>query len=259
MAQSLSNRNAIVTGGSGGIGLAVCEELAKRGCNIAVTYNSNSRLADDLVDKLKAKYNNSESQKFYALKSNALECDKAAKSLVEKVHELFTSIDIIVNSAGIDDIHLLEDVTLDDFDRTMKVNVYYPVFLVKEAVKYFGEKPRIVNVSSISARVGGVTSTVYSSSKAALEGATRVLAQELGQKYGATVNCVNPGPVNTKMWTDSSTEIVEGFNKYLEDTPSGCRIGEPDDIAQIIAFLCEEGCRWVNGSTVCANGGFILN
>ncbi|GMF77105.1 unnamed protein product [[Candida] boidinii] len=160
MVQSLVNRNAIVTGGSGGIGLAVCEELAKRGCNIVITYNSNSKLADELVSKLKTKYNDSENQKFYCLKSNALECDKAAKILVEEVHELFPSIDIIVNSAGVDDIHLLEDVTLDDFDRTMKINVYYPVFLVKEAVKYFGKKPRIVNVSSISARVGGITSTV---------------------------------------------------------------------------------------------------
>lgn len=100
--------------------------------------------------------------------------------------------------------------------------------------------------------------TPYTASKAALEGVTKVWALELGQKYGATVNCVNPGPVATDMWSATDPTIQEAVLKELERTPAAARIATVDDIAQIVAFLSEERSRWSTGSTVNANGGLCF-
>jgi NAD(P)-dependent dehydrogenase (short-subunit alcohol dehydrogenase family) len=107
--------------------------------------------------------------------------------------------------------------------------------------------------------MGSAYTAAYTASKAALEGVTKVMAIELGHKYGATVNCVNPGPVATDMWLrNTDPAVLDGWDSKMKEIPAAPRIATPDDIAQIVAFLSEEGSRWSTGSTVNANGGLCF-
>ena len=180
----------------------------------------------------------------------------APQRIVAKAVQLWGHIDIIINNAGAGDDCLLQDMTHELWDKVLDCNLRFPAFLVKEAIPHFGTSPRIVNISSVIARMGGSWTTAYCASKAAMEGVTKVWAQELGQKYGATVNCVNPGPVKTDMWLrDTEQAVLDEWETKMKEIPAGARIAEVDDIAQIVAFLSEETSRWCTGSTVNANGG----
>ncbi|KAH8693057.1 dehydrogenase with different specificitie [Talaromyces proteolyticus] len=252
MSKSLAGRNAIVSGGSRGIGKGIALELAKRGANVLITYEKSAKAAEGVVEQIEKL-----GTKGMALQASCLDIKSPGK-IVKALVEAWGKIHIIINNAGIGDDIFLEDLTESDFDRHIIINVRMPIFLVKAAMQFFGEAPRIVNVSSIMARVGSPQATAYTASKSALEGVTKVLAIELGHKYGATVNCVNPGPVETDMWlqTDKDVRDMWEANKAAE-TPAAPRIGTVDDIAQIVAFLSEEQSRWTTGSTVCANGGMV--
>ncbi|KAJ5923153.1 dehydrogenase with different specificitie [Penicillium verhagenii] len=246
MSQSLAGRNAIVTGGSRGIGKGIALELAKRGANVLITYEKSVTAAEQVVCEIEKI-----GTKAIAIQANSENIESPPQNPWGKVH-------IIVNNAGIGDDIFLEDLTEADFDRHMTVNVRMPTFLVKAAMSFFGDAPRIVNLSSIMARMGGAQATAYTASKAALEGVTKVLAVELGHKYGATVNCVNPGPVDTDMWRQTDKAVRDEYEgKKAVETPAAPRIGTVDDIAVIVAFLCEEQSRWTTGSTICANGGMV--
>lgn len=250
MTRQLEGRNAIVTGASRGIGAGIALELAKRGANVVLTYQNSASKAEDLAKKLSEDY----SVKAYAYKSDAAEYDAPGK-LVEKVMKVFNTIDILVNNAGTDDDGLLEDLTAEKFHRLLQINTVYPTILVKECIPHFGTKPRIVNMSSILARQAVAYGTSYCASKAALEQVTKVMAIELGQKHELTANCVNPGATATDMWFKTDPEVIKEFEAQVQSTPAAARIGTPEDIALVVAFLVDEGSRWCTGSTVCANGG----
>lgn len=250
MSKSLQGRNAIVTGGSRGIGAGIALELAKRGANVLVTYNREGAAADKVIAELQAL--GVEAIGVQAGGSDRTSPERIVKAAVEK----WGKIHIVVNNAGAGDDCLLEDMSHDLWDKILDCNLRFPAFLVKEAMHHFGESPRIVNISSVIARMGGSYTTAYCASKAALEGITKVWAIELGQKYNATVNCVNPGPVATDMWLrDTDPEVLKEWDTKMKETPAAPRIATPDDIAQIVAFLSEEASRWSTGSTVNANGG----
>lgn len=252
MSKSLLKRNAIVTGGSRGIGAGIAIELAKRGANVLITYEKSAKAADEVVARIE-----NLGVRGLALQANSLDIESPAK-IVKALADAWGKIHIIVNNAGIGDDIFLQDLTEADFDRHMAINVRMPTFLVKAAIPHFGEAPRIVNLSSVMARVGSAQATAYCASKAALEGVTKVLAVELGHKYGATVNCVNPGPVDTDMWRQTAQGVRDEWeSRKAVETPAAPRIGTVDDIAQIVAFLSEEQSRWTTGSTVCANGGMV--
>jgi NAD(P)-dependent dehydrogenase (short-subunit alcohol dehydrogenase family) len=253
MANTLQDRVAIVTGGSRGIGAGVAYELAVRGANVLITYNSAGKHAEEVIAKIQALGRE-------AIGVQAGGSDRTApKRIVDAAVAKWGHIDIIINNAGAGDDVLLQDLTHDIWDKVLDCNLRFPTFLVKEAIPYFGQAPRIVNISSVIARTGGSYATPYCASKAALEGVTKVWAQELGQKYGATVNCVNPGPVATDMWLrDTDPEVLKEWEPKMRETPAAPRIATADDIAQIVAFLAEERSRWSTGSTVNANGGLCF-
>lgn len=169
-------------------------------------------------------------------------------------------IDIIINNAGAREDYNFEDMTYENWDRQIATNSRFPVFLIKEATAFFGKTPRIVNMSSVYARDGNPGCLAYVACKGALETISRSLARELGHKYHATVNCVNPGPVNTELWGRSieDPETQKTWNHIINSTPAAPRVAEVDDIAQIIAFLSEEGSRWTTGSVVNANGRLLF-
>jgi 3-oxoacyl-[acyl-carrier protein] reductase len=253
MSQSLANKVAIVTGGSRGLGAGIAKELAKRGADILISYNSASaeaRKAEDEIAKLGR----------VVISVQASGTDRSSpERIVQAAVEKWNHIDIIVNNAGTGDDALLEDVTTELWDTVYDTNVRLPTFLVKAALPHLGPAPRIVNISSVAARAGPAYMSVYASSKAALEGITRVWASELGQKYNATVNCVNPGPIATDMWLrDTEQAVLDIWDTKMKETPAAPRIATVDDVAQIVVFLCEEASRWSTGSVVNANGGLVF-
>lgn len=167
-------------------------------------------------------------------------------------------VDILVNNAGLGANMPLQDITVEEYERLMAVNVRSVIFMTQAVVRRTRRGGRIVNLSSISARGGYATQTVYAASKAAVEGFTRVWATELGQKYGITVNAVNPGPVETDMYRAAGPVHLARMTEENKKVPAAARCGTPSDIADIITFLCEERSRWITGEVLCANGGMLF-
>ena len=250
MTKSLRGKNAIVTGASRGIGKGVALELANRGANILITYNAAAHKAEEVVELLKGK-----GVKAACVQANGQDPEAPTK-VVQAAASLYQTIDIIVNNAGAGDDVLFEALNYPIWSKILDTNTRFPAFLVKESIPYFGTAPRIINVSSVMGRMGGWYSAAYTASKAALEALTKVMAQELGQNHNATFNCLSTGPVDADMWmADSAPEVLAEWEPRIALTAAGKRIAQPDDIAQIAAFLSEEGSRWVTASTICANGG----
>lgn len=186
--------------------------------------------------------------------------DPAAPSiLLRATLEAFkvNHIDILVNNAGLGQNTPLEDITVEEYEKLMAVNVRAVIFMTQAAIKHINRGGRIVNLSSISARGGYATQSVYAATKAAVEGLTRVWATELGQKYGVTVNAVNPGPVDTDMYRAAGEVHLKRMEEQNKKVPAAPRCGTPEDIADIVLFLTEERSRWVTGDIICANGGML--
>ena len=166
-------------------------------------------------------------------------------------------LDILVNNAGLGGNAPLEEVTVADYERLMGVNVRAVIFLTQAFLPYVNRGGRIVNLSSVSARGGYPTQTVYAASKAAVEGFTRVWATEFGHKYGITVNAVNPGPVDTDMYRAAGEVHLARMEEKNKKTPAAPRAGTEEDVAGIVVFLCGESSKWVTGDVICANGGML--
>ncbi|KAJ5108258.1 gluconate 5-dehydrogenase [Penicillium angulare] len=249
---SLLNKVALVTGGSRGLGAGIARELAKRGANILITYNSAKGEAEKVAQAIE-EYG----RQCIFMQGRSSDRD-APKRIIESGVQKWGKIDIIVNNAGAGDDCFLADLTHELWDNIYDANIRMPTFLVQAAMPYLGPAPRIVNISSVAARNGSAQMSAYASSKAALEGITRVWASELGQTHNATVNCVNPGPIATDMWLrDTDPEVLKFWDEKMKETPAAPRIATVDDVAQIVAFLAEEGSRWCTGSVVNANGGLV--
>lgn len=170
-----------------------------------------------------------------------------------------SKLDILVNNAGLGSAATrLEEVTVEEYENCMTVNVRSVIFMTQAFVSCVRLGGRIVNLSSISARGGYATQSVYAASKAAVEALTRVWATELGQRYGVTVNAVNPGPVDTDMYRSAGETHLARMEEQNTKTPAAPRVGTEKDVADIIVFLCEERSRWLTGDTVCANGGMLF-
>lgn len=252
---SLQNKIAIVTGGTRGIGRGIAKELASRGANVTITYNSASTQADEVVRELQTYGGDAIAVE---AKGNDLE---APNKLVQAVAAKWGRIDIIVNNAGVREDYEFEDMTHDAWQRQLTANLEFPIFLIQQSIPWFGPAPRIVNLSSSYARDGHAGCFAYVACKGAMESLTRSLSRALGHKYHATVNCVSPGPTNTELWAQSTQDpaVLREWESTIQSTPAAPRVAEVDDIAQVVAFLSEEGSRWVTGSVVNANGGLLFN
>ncbi|KAH6989509.1 hypothetical protein BKA56DRAFT_513890 [Ilyonectria sp. MPI-CAGE-AT-0026] len=249
----LTGKTAIVTGSSRGIGAAIAIQLGKRGANVVVNYTSaNSRTRAEEVAK-----------KIQSLGPKASVCEasvaniKDIPKLVLSALELSETgkIEILIHNAALGVDANLDEVTEDLFATHFDTNVKGPIFLTQAVIPHIARGGRIVFVSSAAARLGVAGQTVYGATKAADEALVRVWAKELGQSHDITVNCVNPGPVATDQWTESDDQFREDMQPLIESTPAAARIGEVDDIAPLVAFLCTEDARWTTGSVLSANGG----
>ena len=183
----------------------------------------------------------------------------STKAIIQTALAAFKTeqIHILVNNAGAGDNKPLEDVTLDGYTKLMDVNVRAVIFMTQAVLPFLPQGGRIVNLSSISARGGYATQSVYAATKAAVEGLTRVWATELGHKYGVTVNAINPGPVDTDMYQAAGPVHLARMEEQNKKVPAGQRCGTVEDIGDIVTFLSQERSRWVTGDVICANGGML--
>ncbi|KAK1144435.1 hypothetical protein N8T08_005588 [Aspergillus melleus] len=253
---SLAGKVAIVTGGARGIGAGVVRCLSKQGGKVVFNYVSPSSksAADALVNEL-----SNNSNDVIAIQADMTD-STSPKTIIQTTLSAFQTdrIDILVNNAGAGDNRSLEEVTQDSYTQLMDINVRAVIFMTQAIVPYLPSRGgRIINLSSISARGGYATQSVYAATKAAVEGLTRVWATELGHKYGVTVNAVNPGPVDTDMYQAAGQVHLARMEEQNKKVPAGQRCGTVQDIGDIVTFLAEERSRWVTGDVICANGGML--
>ncbi|EME74137.1 SDR family oxidoreductase [Bacillus sonorensis] len=245
--QDVKGKTAIVTGASRGIGRTIAEQLAGLGIKVAVNYASSPEKAKEVVEGIREKGGEA-----VAVQAD-LSTVAGVKSLFTKTVEAFGKVDILINNAGVNIYKPIQDVTEEDFDKQFNLNVKGTFFACQQAMTYMEEKGRIVNFSTSVAGQMFPTYSVYAGTKGAVEQFTRQLAKEFAAKQ-ITINAVAPGPVNTELFTEGKTEEqIEGLKKSI----GLGRIGEPEDIANVIEFLVSEKSQWITGQTIRVNGGFI--
>lgn len=215
------------------------------------TSPSSEKSVDELLERVEQLQNGSAGAKVQA---DLRQVDAPRKILSATRSAFGDHIDILVNNAGCELVKGLGDISVDDFSYVYDLNVRAVLLLSQEILPYLRSPGRIINVSSVGARLGFKELSLYCSSKAAVEGMTRCFAAELGHR-GHTVNAVNPGPVQTDVLDGIPQEIVEMQKK---STPVENRLGTTDDIAQIVGFLSEESSRWITGQAISASGGFSM-
>jgi NAD(P)-dependent dehydrogenase (short-subunit alcohol dehydrogenase family) len=240
----LAGRAALVTGGSRGIGAAIAKRLAADGADVAVTYAQSSLKAEAVVAEIKALGRGG-----IALAADNTNASAVADA-VDRTAAAFGRLDILVNNAGIFHAAPIDELTLDDFDRTVAINLRAAFAAAKAAAAHMGEGGRIVSIgSNLAERVPEAGISLYALSKAALIGLTKGLARDLGPR-GITVNVVQPGSTNTDM-NPASGPGADG-QRALMAIP---RFGEPQDIAGLVAWLAGSEGRFVTGAAWTIDGG----
>ncbi|GAB6910133.1 3-oxoacyl-(acyl-carrier-protein) reductase FabG [Desulfosarcina cetonica] len=244
----LEGKSAIVTGGSQGIGTATSLMLAQEGANVCLTYRKHKEEAEAVVKEIEA----------MGRKAIAVKCDIAsfseAEAVVKAAVEAFGRLDILVNNAGMNWDGVCWKMTEEQWDRVLEVNLKGYFNFTRHAAPLFKEQKygRIVNVTSINGMRGKFGQTNYSASKAGIIGYTKAVAKELGA-FGVTVNAVAPGLIETPMLKESEArdKIVDmAMNEIVLK-----RVGEPDDLANMVAFLASDKAKHVTGEVIKVDGG----
>ena len=241
-----TNKVALVTGAATGIGRAIAIRLAKDGIAVAVNYVGNSKQADEVVNEIREAGGTAAS--FQADVSVVSDIAK----LFNDVSAVFGGIDIVVANAGIAVMGIpIVDVTEADFDRINAVNYKGTYFVLQQAAKQVRNGGRIIQISSTSSLYPAAGLGIYAPSKAAGKVVTEILAQELGHRQ-ISVNSVFPGPTSTPLLQKEVSK--EEMERIAESVNLG-RMGEPEDIAGVVAFLAGSEGAWINGQQIIVNGG----
>ena len=240
-----TQRIALVTGGSRGIGAAIVRRLARDGHAVAINYASSAAEAETLADDIRAA-----GGRALAVRADVSRSDQV-RAMFDQVEAGLGRIDVLVNSAGILKMVPLAETSDELYEQTFGINTRGTFNTLREAATRLADGGSIVNVSSTTIALNLPNYSVYIASKAAVESLTQVFAKELrGRRI--TVNAVAPGPVATELFLNGkSPELIEHYAKM----PPLERLGQPDDIAGIVSFLAGPDSGWVNGQIVRANGG----
>ncbi|ATZ28597.1 SDR family oxidoreductase [Streptomyces lavendulae] len=254
MGGQLAGKSALVTGGSRGIGRAVALRLAAEGALVAVHYGGNEAAAGETVARIVEAGGRAFGVRARFGEAGAV--DRVFEGLARGLAEHGAKgLDILVNNAGISSGSSIGQVTEEEFAMLMAVNVSTPFFVVQRALPLLNDGGRVINMGSTASRFAVSTQIGYTVSKAALEAMGPSLANELGRR-GITVNTVAPGAVRTDLTAGYTAvpEIVAG----LEAITALGRIGEPEDVADVVGFLAGPQGRWVTGQTIDVSGGTWL-
>ncbi|MBU3077392.1 SDR family oxidoreductase [Sphingomonas quercus] len=237
---------AIITGAGRGMGAVIAERLARDGISVVVNYASSADAAEALVARIEA-------QGGRALPAQADVSDPAQVArMFENVVAALGGVDILVNNAGIMPVGMLADFDDASFNRLIDTNLKGSFNTMREASRRLRDGGRVVNFSSSVVGLYQPSFGIYAATKAAIEALTVVMAREMAGR-NITVNAVAPGPVQTELLSHSPQPVLDNLARM---TPLG-RLGQPADIASVIAFLAGEGGGWINGQTIRVNGGII--
>ncbi|MCX5061317.1 MULTISPECIES: SDR family oxidoreductase [unclassified Streptomyces] len=246
----LAGRTALVTGASRGIGRGIAERLGREGARVAVHYGRNERAAKETVTAIEAAGGSA-----FAI---GVELGRPGdtQALWTEFDRHAEGLDILVNNAGIGNTRPIEDMDEEEYDRVFAVNVKAPFFLVKQGAERMRDGGRVINISSGLARSAVMPGNMaYAMTKGALDVFSRDLSKVLGAR-GITVNSVAPGFVDTDNTHEFLHATEDGWAQAAAVSALG-RVGEPADIADVVAFLASDAGRWVTGSWVDATGGSL--
>lgn len=238
-------KTIIVTGGSRGIGRAIVEKFANENYNVILNYNKSEFAALDIAKQ----YKNVETFKADVSKP------KDVEAMINFAENKFGHIDILINNAGISSTGLLQDLSLEEWNKLFETNVTGTFLVTREVLPRMISKKagKIINISSVWGMVGASMEVAYSASKAAIIGFTKALAKEVGPS-NITVNAIAPGIVMTDMVSNLS---VEEFEQIRMDIPLG-RIGSTEDIANTAFYLASDEANYITGQIISPNGGWIM-
>lgn len=247
---------ALVTGGSRGLGKNMALAIAKKGLNVVLTYNSQKGEADEVVKEIEAL-----GQKAVALQLNVAESrgfESFFKDVAAALSETFGAykFDYLVNNAGIGIHKSFAETTTDEFDMLVNIQFKGPFFLSQLALPLLADGGGIINISTGLARFSTPGYAAYASMKGAMETLTKYQAKELGAK-GIRVNIVAPGAIETD-FGGGMVRDNEQVNNFLASQTALGRVGLPDDIGGVVAFLCTDDARWITAQRIEASGGMFL-
>jgi 3-oxoacyl-[acyl-carrier protein] reductase len=245
MTMTLSGKRALVTGASRGIGAAIAKALAAEGADVAITYEKSEEAAAEVVRVIEAL-----GRRALAIQADSADAAAVRASIEKTVAEL-GGLDILVNNAGILRLSAVKDISLEDIDALLNVNIRAPIVASKSAIPYLGQGGRIINIGSFFAdRVpGGAGLPVYALSKSALSAFTQGLARELGPR-NITVNVVQPGSIDTDM-----NPAHGPFGETLRSITALGRYGTVEDIGNVVAFLASAKAQYITGTALTVDGG----
>ncbi|MBN3907832.1 MAG: SDR family oxidoreductase [Nostoc sp. NMS1] len=242
---SIAGKVAIITGASRGIGRAIALKLAGNGASIVVNYAGNAAKAQEVVAEIEK----------LGVEAIAIQADISKvpdiQRLFEQTLERFGKVDILVNNAGIAFYKPITQVTEEDFDAIFAINVKGTFFACQQAAQHLSEGGRIINFSSSTTVMMLPTYSAYVGTKGAVEQITRVLAKELGAKAIA-VNVISPGPTDTELFREGKTQ--EQID-HLSQMAAFGKLGDVQEIADVVAFLASDEARWITGQNIRVNGG----
>ncbi|UPK69820.1 SDR family oxidoreductase [Chitinophaga filiformis] len=242
---TLTSKVILVTGASRGIGAAIARKLSAEGAKIIVNYAGGKDAADQVVAEIKEKGGD----------AIAIQADVSrsadVKNLFDAAIAHYGRIDVLVNNAGIMLLKTIKDTTDEEFDRQFDINVKGTFNTLREAATRLADKGSVINFSTTVNRVMIPTYGTYVATKSAVEQLTRVFSKEMGAR-GVNVNSVSPGPTNTDLFMNGkSQEVVD----RLAAMAAFNRIGTPEEIAEVVAFLASDAAKWITGQNIGVNGG----
>lgn len=243
----MANKVALVTGGMGGLGEAIATKLSDMGMKVVVTYSPGNTKALGWQEEMKAKGHD-----IFAVQvdvSDFSSCEAGVAKIVADVG----AVDVLVNNAGITRDMTFKKMGKVDWDAVLKTNLDSVFNMCKPVVDGMIERGwgRVVNISSVNGQKGAFGQTNYSAAKAGMHGFTKALALEVARK-GVTVNTISPGYIGTKMVMAIPKEVLD--SKIVPQIPMG-RLGKPEEVAGLVAYLCSDEAAFVTGSNIAINGG----
>ncbi len=243
----LKEKIALVTGASRGIGKAIALHLAEEGAQIIINYAKNSEKAKEVVAAVE-----STGGKALAMQAD-VSCWQEVEKMVDSIYEKFGRIDILVNNAGVNRDELLISMEKKDWDAVINTNLGGLFHCTKAVAKYMmiQKNGRIINMSSVAGERGGRGQSNYAASKGGVNAFTRSVAMELAPKK-ITVNAIAPGVIETEM----SSTVIRRAKDFILNSVALKRLGQPEEIAKVVAFLASDDSSYITGEVIRVDGGF---